>query len=78
MPTIRPLENEEVNDDLKVLFEKSEKGTGSNNMLRTLAHNPELMEGFLSFYNALWKGTIDPQLKEMLRYRIAVKGQCTY
>lgn len=78
MPAIRPLRDDEVNDQLKIIFEKSEKGTGSNNMLRTLAHNPEIMDSFLSFYSTLWKGSVDPKLKEMLRYRIALKGECSY
>lgn len=78
MPVIKPLNDEEVNDELKVLFEKSKKGTGSDVMLRTLAHNPEILESFLSFYSSLWKGTVDSKLKEMLRYRIALKGECSY
>lgn len=78
MPVVKPLNDAEVNDELKVLFEKSKKGTGSDVMLRTLAHNPEILESFLSFYSSLWKGTVDSKLKEMLRYRIALKGECSY
>lgn len=78
MPVLKPLNDAEVKDELKTLFEKSKKGTGSDVMLRTLAHNPEILESFLGFYSSLWKGSVDPNLKEMLRYRIALKGECSY
>jgi alkylhydroperoxidase family enzyme len=78
MPVIPPVSEDHVSDQLKTLFEKSKQGTGSNIMVRTLAHNPQLLQQFLQFYGEIWKGSIDPKLKEMIRYRVAVAGQCDY
>ncbi|MGO4886230.1 carboxymuconolactone decarboxylase family protein [Anaerobacillus sp. MEB173] len=78
MPIIPPLSDNDVTEELKTVFEKSKKGSGSSNMLQTYAHNPEFMQAFLQYYGALWKGEIDPVLKEMIRYRIAIAGECGY
>jgi alkylhydroperoxidase family enzyme len=78
MSIIQPLSETNVSEELATLFEKSKQGTGSNQMVRTLAHNPQLLQDFLQFYGAIWKGSLDPKLKEMLRYRVAIAGQCDY
>lgn len=78
MTILNPISEAQVSEELKSLFEKSKQGSGSNVMVRTLAHNPQMMQNFLSFYGAIWKGNIDPKLKEMIRYRVAIAGQCVY
>ncbi|MBP1933595.1 hypothetical protein J2Z37_003608 [Ammoniphilus resinae] len=78
MPILPPLSDSEVSEELRTIFEKSKRGSGSDNMVRTYAHNPELLQSFLQFYGGVWKGSIDPKLKEMVRYRVALDGQCMY
>ncbi|KEO83860.1 hypothetical protein [Tumebacillus flagellatus] len=79
MSIIKPVTNEQVEQDLQAAFARSEANSGSSNMLRTYAHNQELAKAFSAYYSALWnKGTVNPVLKEMLRYRAATVGECVY
>jgi alkylhydroperoxidase family enzyme len=78
MPIVQPLPTENAPPELQTVFEKSKQGTGSDIMVRTLAHHPKLLQQFLQFYGDIWKGIIDPKLKEMVRYRVAIAGQCHY
>jgi alkylhydroperoxidase family enzyme len=78
VPIIHPITNEEASDELKAIFDASEERSGSSMMMRTFAHQPQLLQDFSQFYQSIWKGTIDPKLREMSRYRAAIVGQCDY
>lgn len=78
MPIIPPVNDESAPDELIAIFRAAEQRSGSSNMMRTIAHSPQLLREFYRFYMAIWGGKSDPKLKEKIRFRVAIAGQCRY
>jgi uncharacterized peroxidase-related enzyme len=48
------------------------------NMMRTMANSPAMLEGYLSFSNALAGGVLSPQLREQIALTVAEINSCEY
>lgn len=48
------------------------------NIMRTMAHAPSVMEGYLAFSGALAKGTLSLKLMEQIALLVAEKNACGY
>lgn len=48
------------------------------NMMRTMANSPAVLEGYLSFSNALAGGVLSPQLREQIALAVAEINSCEY
>jgi uncharacterized peroxidase-related enzyme len=69
----------EAAESIRARFQKmEEKGHEVPNFLRILAHNPDLLEGFLSINGALNKIRLDPKLRELAYIRASEINACGY
>ena len=69
----------EAAEGIKARFQKmEEKGHEVPNFLRTLAHSPDLLEGFLALNGALNKIQLDPKLRELAYIRASEINACGY
>jgi uncharacterized peroxidase-related enzyme len=69
----------EAADKVRPIFEGMEKkGHDVPNFLRTLAHNPEMLEAFLAMNGALSKIQLDPKLRELAYIRASEINSCGY
>lgn len=48
------------------------------NMMKTMAHAPALLEGYLAFSGALAKGTLAPAVREQLALAVSQANGCEY
>lgn len=63
----------------KTLLDTVQRSLGMTpNLMRTLAQAPAALEGYLSLNGALAKGTLSPQLRELLAIAIAEANRCEY
>jgi uncharacterized peroxidase-related enzyme len=69
----------EAAEKVRPVFESMEnKGHEVPNFLRTLAHNPEVLEAFLAMNGALGKMQLDPKLRELAYIRASEINACGY
>ena len=69
----------EAAEGIKARFQKmEEKGHEVPNFLRTLAHSPELLEGFLALNGALNKTKLDRKLRELAYIKASELNGCDY
>jgi alkylhydroperoxidase family enzyme len=53
--------------------------TSMSTLFRTMAHRPELMHHSMQLLEAVMhKGTVEPQLKELLAVRVSQVNYCFY
>ncbi len=78
-PRICPLELDELPASLQVIATKWREQGGDDNVTRTLAHAPEFVEPFVSFYSPLVRrGRVEHRTKELARLRLAMLNDCQY
>jgi hypothetical protein len=66
MAVVSYVKNDEAAEKIRPIFEGIErKGNAVPNVLRVMAHSPELLEGFLSLNSALPKTKLDGKLREL-------------
>jgi uncharacterized peroxidase-related enzyme len=66
-------------ESIKAQFERVEsKGHEVSNFLRTLAHSPEVCEGFVSLNGALGRTSLDPKIRELAYIRVSEINSCGY
>lgn len=66
-------------ETIRARFETLEKkGHEVPNFLRTLAHSPEIMEGFIALNGALGRMQLDPRLRELAYIRASEINACGY
>jgi len=66
-------------ETIRPRFEGMEKkGHEVPNFLRTLAHSPGILEGFLALNGALGRITLDPKLRELAYIRASEINSCGY
>jgi uncharacterized peroxidase-related enzyme len=63
-------------DDVKEIYEKVLRGKPGN-VQKALAHRPEMLKNFLSFYSTVGR-SLDRKLYEMIYLRVSMINQCRY
>jgi uncharacterized peroxidase-related enzyme len=76
MARVATIEVEQASPEVKEVYEQKLKGKpGSAHKL--LAHRPELLKNFLSFYSSVGR-TLDRKLFEMVYIRVSMINGCRY
>jgi uncharacterized peroxidase-related enzyme len=79
MAEVSYLSKEQVDESLRPTFEGIEKKTGAvGNMLRALAHSPDLFQAFLTLNGALGKMKLAPKLRELAYLKASTVNGCEY
>ena len=77
---IEPLEKDQAAESVRPIYEGIEKKAGRvNNMVKVMAHKPNVLGPFLDFYKQVWvAGALDPKIKELVYLRTSLMNGCTY
>ncbi len=77
---IEPLEKEHAAESVRPIYEGIEQKAGRvTNMLKVMAHKPNVLGPFLDFYKQVWaKGALDPKVKELVYLRTSLMNGCAY
>ncbi len=80
MPRIHPLTPEDAPPESRPLLEDTYRQRGSvSNLLRTLAHRPQVMDAAWGLMRAvLGSGTVELRLKELVAVRTSQINRCKY
>lgn len=79
MSRINPVEVSEVGGKVQALLDPVGKALGFvPNLMRTLAHSPAALEGYLSFSRILGGGKLGAQLREQIGLAMAGLNECEY
>ncbi len=76
MARITLISPEAANEDVKELYEKTLRGKPGNAQ-KALAHRPEMLKNFLSFYASVGRA-LDRKLYELIYLRVSLINQCHY
>jgi uncharacterized peroxidase-related enzyme len=76
MARITLISPEAANADVKEIYEKTLRGKPGNAQ-KALAHRPEMLKNFLSFYATVGR-SLDRKLYEMIYLRVSLINQCHY
>jgi uncharacterized peroxidase-related enzyme len=69
----------EAPEKVRPFFENLEnKGQDVPNFLRTLAHNPEILHGFIALNGAMHRTQLDPKLRELAYLKASEVNSCGY
>ena len=79
MARISPLPIQEVDDEIRLVCQESERQTGTSLSTRTYAKNAAAFKALVAFRAALGAAsTLDPVLKELVRLKVAGLNHCRY
>ncbi len=79
MTRLQALNPAEATGKTKELFDAVQGKLGViPNMMRTMAHSPALLEGYLNFGGALEKGVLSTKTRELLALAIGESNDCEY
>jgi alkylhydroperoxidase family enzyme len=79
MARVKTFEYEELSADMQKLAEGYMARDASWDHIRVLAHRPEIYKAYYPFIYALHtEGKVEPELKELVRLRIADLNQCLF
>ncbi len=67
---------ESANEEVKEIYEKVLRGKPGN-IQKALAHRPEMLKNFLSFYASVGR-SLDRKLYELIYVRVSLINQCRY
>jgi alkylhydroperoxidase family enzyme len=76
MARVSYVEMEHANPEVREVYEQKLKGKPLN-IQKALAHRPELLKNFLSFYGSVGR-SLDRRLFELLYLRVAMINNCNY
>ncbi len=77
MARIRLLADEELSPDTAKQVAAIEGAGGDASVSRALAHHPELFERYFRFYSRSHDdGLLEPELKELVRLKVARLNDC--
>ncbi len=77
MSRLSVLGNEQLAPEMRKQAEAADQAGASSTVLRVLGHRPEMFEAYFRFYYPMHNGgVVPPELKEMVRLRIAELNQC--
>lgn len=83
-PNIKPLQAEDLPDDLKALYESSAERTGDATIIGVMGHHPDILRWYFDefygglFYNAHDGMTVDVRTKELLRLKLSKQHGCQF
>jgi hypothetical protein len=74
------LDRDQVPPEVQVLYDAFlEKRGVVPNMIKTVAHSPELVKGFAAFMGPLMgPGQVSQQLKELVALHVSLRNRCHY
>lgn len=79
MPRISPIDPENASGRARQLLDDVQEEWGMTpNIIRTLANAPVALEGYLSFNDALSRGTLGAELREQIAVAVAEGNRCDY
>src|SRR3954452_23572359 len=79
MAVVSYVTNDQAVDKIRPIFEGIErKGNAVPNVLRAMAHSPELLEGFLALNSALPRTKLDGKLRELAYMKTSELNGCAY
>src|SRR4051812_35381718 len=79
MAVVSYVANDQAVEKIRPIFEGIEKKGGAvPNVLRAMAHSPELLEGFLALNSALPKTRLDGRLRELAYIKVSELNGCAY
>ena len=79
MAVVSYIGNDQAAEKIRPIFEGIEKkGASVPNVLRAMAHNPEMLEGFLALNGTLPKTKLDGKLRELAYIKTSELNGCAY
>jgi uncharacterized peroxidase-related enzyme len=79
MAVVSYVANDQAADKIRPIFEGIEKKGGEvPNVLRAMAHSPEMLEGFLAINATLPKTRLDGKLRELAYIKASQLNSCDY
>jgi uncharacterized peroxidase-related enzyme len=79
MTRIKAISPEEATGKTKELFGAVKTKMGMiPNLMKTMGHSPALLEGYLSYNDALANGVLDKQLRELIAVTVGEYNGCQY
>jgi uncharacterized peroxidase-related enzyme len=79
MPRIAAIEPAQANGKARQLLDAVQKKLGlTPNLMKTLAHSPAALEGYLNFGGALAGGVLDTKFREQIALAVAQANACEY
>ncbi|MDH3641408.1 MAG: hypothetical protein OES38_04890 [Gammaproteobacteria bacterium] len=77
MSRIRLLEDEELSAETRARVQATEAAGADASVLRAVAHLPEMFDRYFEFYYPAHQvGCVEPDLKELVRLKIARLNDC--
>jgi uncharacterized peroxidase-related enzyme len=76
MARISLVEPDQATPDVKEIYEQKLKGKPGN-VQKALAHRPEMLKNFLSFYASVGR-SLDRKLYELIYIRVSMINECRY
>ena len=78
MALVSYLSSSDVGEKLRPMFEGMEKKGAVPNVLRALAHSPDLLEAFIALNRALAQTKLDGKLRELAYIKASELNGCEY
>lgn len=79
MTRITPVDAATTTGRVKELLDGVQKTLGiTPNMMKTMAHSPAALEGYLSLSSALSQGALKPEFREQIALAVAQTNGCDY
>lgn len=79
MAVVSYVSNDQAAEKVRPIFEGIEKkGAAVPNVLRAMAHNPEMLEGFLALNATLPRTKLDGKLRELAYIKTSELNGCAY
>ena len=77
---IEPVPRESALPVAKRIFDSIEKGGGAvSNLLRMLAHKPDVLRAYNQLFGAVWaEGALPARTKELAYLRTSIQNGCEY
>jgi len=76
MARISLISTESANSEVKEIYEKTLRGKPGN-VQKALAHRPEMLKNFLSFYASVGR-SLDRKVYELIYLRVSLINECHY
>lgn len=78
MPVITLKNVDELSPEMKQITEAYDAWVGDTVFARVMAHCPEMFLKFNDFYGAMLAGSVESEIKELARLRLARRNDCEY